>query len=89
MKPTSSGRFLNFLSNHPLSQKVGMIKGLLFRIRELSHMSFHENNVTKMKDLSTNNNYSKSLVSTCIKNFNWNNDVLMEPKHTKTNQSNF
>ncbi|KAI4476637.1 hypothetical protein M0804_013416 [Polistes exclamans] len=31
VKPTSSGRCLNFKSNHPISQKIGVVKGLLFR----------------------------------------------------------
>ncbi|KAI4476142.1 hypothetical protein M0804_013832 [Polistes exclamans] len=36
VKPTSSGRCLNFKSNHPISQKIGVVKGLLFRALTLT-----------------------------------------------------
>ncbi|KAI4484083.1 hypothetical protein M0804_007539 [Polistes exclamans] len=31
VKPTSSGRCINYNSNHPMSQKIGVVKGLLYR----------------------------------------------------------
>ncbi|KAI4476983.1 hypothetical protein M0804_013163 [Polistes exclamans] len=38
VKPTSSGRCINYNSNHPISQKIEVIKGLLFRALTLSSM---------------------------------------------------
>ncbi|KAI4476890.1 hypothetical protein M0804_013217 [Polistes exclamans] len=38
-KPTSSGRCINYNSNHLMSQKVVVIKGLLFRVLTLSNIS--------------------------------------------------
>ncbi|KAI4476544.1 hypothetical protein M0804_013523 [Polistes exclamans] len=44
VKPTSSGRCLNYKSNHPISQKIGFGKGLLFRALTLSSKEFYNNN---------------------------------------------
>ncbi|KAI4484546.1 hypothetical protein M0804_007112 [Polistes exclamans] len=44
VKPTCSGRCLNYKSNHPISQKIGVVKGLLFRALTLSSKEFHNNN---------------------------------------------
>jgi len=44
-KPTNSGRYLNFLSNHPMEHKKGVICGLFDRIVLLSHPSFHTKNI--------------------------------------------
>ncbi|KAG5329092.1 COX1 oxidase, partial [Acromyrmex heyeri] len=40
-KPTNSGRYLNYFSNHPLVHKRGVIIGQLDRILFLSHPKFH------------------------------------------------
>ncbi|KAG5347140.1 COX1 oxidase, partial [Acromyrmex charruanus] len=40
-KPTNSGRYLNYFSNHPLVHKRGVIIGQLDRILLLSHPKFH------------------------------------------------
>ncbi|KYN21095.1 hypothetical protein ALC57_06540 [Trachymyrmex cornetzi] len=43
-KPTFSDRYLNFWSQHPVSQKIGTIAGLVDRIVLLSNPKFHYNN---------------------------------------------
>ena len=65
-KPTSSGRILNFYSNNPTSQKVATITGLLNRAERLSHVSFHHENVLKIKNLLHKNNYPTSFINQCI-----------------------
>ncbi|KYN40057.1 hypothetical protein ALC56_05544 [Trachymyrmex septentrionalis] len=45
-KPTFSGRFLNFHSNHPLTQKIGTIFSLIDRAFLLSDGMFHTKNLT-------------------------------------------
>ncbi|XP_046626164.1 uncharacterized protein LOC124307959 [Neodiprion virginianus] len=71
-KPTSSGRILNFCSNHPMSQKVGMIHGLLDRMFRLSSEEYHEDNYQKIEMLLTNNSYPRSFVRAAIIKFKEN-----------------
>ena len=47
-KPTNSGRYLNYFSNHPLAHKKGVIIGQLDRILMLSHPKFHEKNISDL-----------------------------------------
>ncbi|KAI4475425.1 hypothetical protein M0804_014324 [Polistes exclamans] len=62
VKPTSSGRCINYSSNHPISQKIGVIKGILFRALTLSSMKFHIENKKRIKLLLKNNNNPTSLI---------------------------
>jgi len=41
-KPTLSGRFLNFFSQHPLAHKKGVVIGLIDKIFKLSHPRYQE-----------------------------------------------
>ena len=65
-KPTSSGRLLNFLSNHPLNQKRNIVFNLTDRAISLSHKSFHKKNIDLIKQLLKNNNYPTNFVNDCI-----------------------
>jgi len=40
--PTSSGRYLNFHSHHPISHKRGIIYGMMDKTILLSHPRFHQ-----------------------------------------------
>ncbi|KAI4476865.1 hypothetical protein M0804_013192 [Polistes exclamans] len=51
VKPTSSGRCLNFKLNHLISQKIGVVNGLLFRTLALSSKEFYNNNKKKIKSV--------------------------------------
>ena len=44
-KPTFSGRFLNFESQHPLCHKKGTVISLIDRVFWLSHPRFHQKNL--------------------------------------------
>ena len=57
-KLTFSGRFLNYFSWHPLSQKIGTIIGLDDRI--LSHPMFHVKNFDNIINILLNNGYPRS-----------------------------
>ena len=48
IKPTNSGRFLNFFSNHPIIHKKGVVIGLLDKILFLSHPKFHHINIDSL-----------------------------------------
>ncbi|XP_018338460.1 PREDICTED: uncharacterized protein LOC108746286 [Trachymyrmex septentrionalis] len=56
-KPTFSGRFLNFHSNHPLTQKKGTIFSLVDRAFLLSDVKFHTKNLTSIIDILLLNDY--------------------------------
>ncbi|KAI4489735.1 hypothetical protein M0804_003917 [Polistes exclamans] len=69
IKPTSSGRCLNFKSNHPISQKIGVVKGLLFRALTLSSKEFHNNNKEKIEIILKKQQLSNK-INKCFKNTN-------------------
>ncbi|KAI4476528.1 hypothetical protein M0804_013507 [Polistes exclamans] len=69
VKPTSSGRCLNYRSNHPISQKIRVGKGLLFKALTLSSKEFHNNNKKKIEIILKNNNYPTSLIHTVFNKF--------------------
>ncbi|XP_015120513.1 uncharacterized protein LOC107043495 [Diachasma alloeum] len=50
-KPTSAGIVVNFRSNHPTSQKIGVVFRLLHRALGLSDQEFHDENVRKTRQL--------------------------------------
>jgi len=56
-KPTFSGRYLNFLSQHPLSQKRGTVMGLVDRVFFLAHPEFHLDNLKFVITLLLENDY--------------------------------
>ncbi|XP_044585993.1 uncharacterized protein LOC123266030 [Cotesia glomerata] len=66
-KPYSSERVLNFKSNHPLSQKLGVAQGFFNRAIRLSHESMVSISINKVRHLLLNNNYPRSVVDKCQK----------------------
>ena len=54
-KPTFSGRYLNYNSHHPLSNKIAIIYCLVDRAIKLSHNNFHKINISSIKLLLKNN----------------------------------
>ncbi|XP_015123900.1 uncharacterized protein LOC107045989 [Diachasma alloeum] len=68
-KPTSAGRVINFKSNHPTSQKIGVVFGLLHRAIGLSHEDFHRENLNRVKKVLVNNNYPVKFISKCVNSF--------------------
>ncbi|CAD6221817.1 GSCOCG00011645001-RA-CDS, partial [Cotesia congregata] len=78
VKETSSGRLLNFKSNHPTKQKEGMISGLLHRAINLSDESFTDENLMRVRGLLRNNNYLVGFVNKVIALFLRKRDVRIE-----------
>jgi len=67
-KPTNSGRYLNFLSNHPMEHKKGVISGLFDRILLLSHPSFHTKNIKDAIIILLQNGYPLQFIFSTINN---------------------
>jgi len=67
-KPTFSGRFLNFFSQHPVCQKRGVIYGLVDRIFRLSHPQFHDKNLALIINILLNNDYPLDFIFMTIRN---------------------
>ena len=61
-KPTYSGRYLSFLSGHPIHQKIGMMYSLFDRAILLSHPSFYQQNLKFIIDILLNNGYPIDLI---------------------------
>lgn len=62
-KPTWSGRYLNFLSQHPMSQKKSVIIGLADRAINLSDNTHRHSAIQKAKHTLKLNNYPDKLVN--------------------------
>ena len=67
-KPTNSGRYLNYFSNHPLAHKRGVIIGQFDRILFLSHPKFHEKNISELIHTLLSNGYPLKFIFSTIKN---------------------
>ena len=61
-KPTFSGRILNFNSNHPLHQKIGMIYNLIDKSILLSDKKFHNNNIQYTQSILQMNDYPRTFI---------------------------
>lgn len=66
-KPTFSGRFLNFHSQHPTCHKRRVIIGLVDKIFRLSHPQFHDKNLKLIVNILINNDYSINFIFTTIR----------------------
>ncbi|XP_071577702.1 uncharacterized protein [Temnothorax nylanderi] len=61
-KPTFSGRYLNYWSQHPVCQKRGTVIGLIDRAFLLSHPSYHAKNFKLVIDILLDNCYPLSFI---------------------------
>lgn len=67
-KPSSSGRYLHYFSNHPQRQKINMVTGLKNRIQRISHPTLKEKNMKLLYQLMLENGYPKNLLKKLIHN---------------------
>jgi len=61
-KDTCSGRFLSYMSGHPLCHKIGTIYGLVDRAILLSHPIFHQKNLEYVIKVLIDNSYPLDLI---------------------------
>ena len=77
-KDVWSGRYLNFYSNHSLSNKIGIIYSLTDRAILLSHDKFHFENLNLVKETLIKNGYPLDLL---------NEKIAMRYKFLMSNKS--
>ncbi|KAK5648069.1 hypothetical protein RI129_002961 [Pyrocoelia pectoralis] len=71
-KPTHSGRYINFNSNHIMRQKVNTLKGMKNRVLKISHVTFQQKNLKRLSTMFITNNFPRSLVNNILFNNNCN-----------------
>ena len=62
-KPTSSGRLINYRSNHPTQQKINIVYNLVDRAISLSHKKFHSKNLKMVNQILRDNNYPNKFIN--------------------------
>uniref|UniRef100_A0A5S6QSY2 Reverse transcriptase domain-containing protein n=1 Tax=Trichuris muris TaxID=70415 RepID=A0A5S6QSY2_TRIMR len=65
-KPTHSGRYLNFLSNHPLNVKVGIITGMVDRAVNLCSREYFNEELDHIRRTLQQNDFPKRLADIYI-----------------------
>lgn len=70
-KPTASGRFLNYFSNHPTNQKYNTIIAMKNRIVHISDETFLHKNLNRLFQLFLNNGYPRTTLKKLIFNSNF------------------
>jgi len=65
-KPTNTGRYINYHSQHPLSQKRSIIYGLIDRTILLSHPKYHGKNLDCVINILLNNCFPLPFIFTTI-----------------------
>jgi len=65
-KPTSSGRYINYHSQHSVAQKKSVIFGLVDRVLLLSHPKFHKKNIERIINILLDNCYPLPFIFTTI-----------------------
>lgn len=61
-KPSSSGRYLNYHSHHPLNYKVNVINNLVDHAIFLSDDRFHDTNIKIVKKILLNNSFPEKII---------------------------
>ena len=65
-KPIASNRLLNFYSNHPHKMKMNVAKAFIRKVFRVSHKSFWESNLLRIKEILSKNNYPEKLINKLI-----------------------
>ena len=66
-KPTFSGRYLNYHSEHPNEHKISVVTSLVDRAILLSDDRFHNSNLTLIEKILINNNYPIQFIKKHVK----------------------
>lgn len=78
-KPSASGRILNFNSQHPMTYKTSIIKNMIWKNTNLSDPEFVDENLKKIYNILTNNDYPKTFIRRLI--YDYTNKLIAEKVH--------
>lgn len=67
-KPMCSNRFMNFMSCHPMKQKINLVLAMKNRINKICHPTFIEKNISLLKNIMSENGYPKPLLDRLLHN---------------------
>ena len=77
-KATFSGRYLNYYSQHPIAHKIGVVRGLVDKVLNISDPLFYQKNIELIIKILLENNYPIQLIFSTIekgiKKFIYNNN---------------
>lgn len=66
-KKIASNRILNFHSKHPKNMIMNVAKSLVKRVFTVSHRSFHQENLVKIKSILSKNSFPDSVIDKLIR----------------------
>lgn len=81
-KPTASGRIVNFFSKHPKRIIINTAKNLINRILNLSDIEFHKNNLRKIRDILSDNNFPIKLTNKLISDYQKSKEKCIRASET-------
>ena len=87
-KATWSGRYLNFFSNHAMSQKKSVIIGIADRAIKLSDPHFRTKTIKKAKDILLKNSYPIRLINSIFTARLQKNNILSQNNAQTVNPQN-
>jgi Reverse transcriptase (RNA-dependent DNA polymerase) len=79
IKPTSSGRFMNFQSFHPYRMKINLILGMKNRVTKISHNTLLNKNLKMLRTILTENSYPLKLLNKLLFNTVTNSTPVIPP----------
>nr|CAI5854710.1 unnamed protein product [Callosobruchus analis] len=87
-KDTWSGRYLNYYSQHPITQKKSVITGLADRAIKLSDQQYREAAINKAKNILKQNCYPSKLINSIFKSriHTFYNNLSKNKNNKNTNQ---
>lgn len=66
-KPTSSGRYIHYKSNHSWATKTNLIRGMFQRVKNVCHPDFLESSEKRLFNIFEENGYPKVFLERCLR----------------------
>lgn len=85
IKPTSSGRYINYNSHHTEKMKINLVLAMKNRIIKISHPSLRDININKLNQILLDNAYPAHLLKKWL--YNTRNDIQGNDNETENSQN--